>query len=65
MINVENLLTWLMNNLEITVAILGGVSISGLMYLKRNHNTENDLTSFCIKYKRCNENINKAVKSVL
>lgn len=61
----QEVLAFFINNLEITVAILGGLSIGGFMFLKKNGTNENDLTPLYIKYKRYNERINKATKSIL
>ena len=56
---------FLYNNLEIIVAVVGGLSMGGIMFVTKSKGGENDLTQFYIKYKRHTESINKSSKSVL
>jgi hypothetical protein len=58
-----DVLTFILNNLEIIIASAGGL---GAVYLftKRNpRKVSNDLTSQYIKYKKHQESINQATKS--
>ena len=53
------------DNLEIIVAVVGGLSMGGVMFISKGKSRDNDLTQIYIKHKKHTENINKSSKSVL
>lgn len=55
---------FLYNNLEMVVAIVGGVSIFGVLFFSKSKGTGNDLTYLYIKHKKHTDNINKSTKSI-
>lgn len=55
---------FLMNNLEIIVGIVGGLSMGGIMYATKSKSSENDLTQIYIKHKKHTDNINKSSKTI-
>lgn len=55
---------FLMNNLEIIVGVVGGLSIGGIMFITKSKGGENDLTHIYIKYKKHSDNINKSAKTM-
>lgn len=55
---------FIIDNLELIVAISGGISVGLIMLIKNSSSNENDLTPLYIKYKRYNDNINKSTKSI-
>lgn len=54
---------FIMDNLEIVVAIVGGLSFGGVMFVSKYKSNENDLTQLYIKHKKHSDNINKSAKS--
>lgn len=57
-------MNFLINNLEIIVAAVGGLSIGGIMFITKNKSGENDLTQIYVKYKKHTDNINKSSKTI-
>lgn len=57
-------MNFLIDNLEIIVAVVGGLSIGGIMFITKSKSGENDLTQIYIKYKKHTDNINKSSKTI-
>lgn len=55
---------FVIENLEIVVGAIGGISIAGIMFLTKTKGGENDLTQLYIKYKKHSDNINKSSKTI-
>lgn len=55
---------FIVNNLEIIVAVVGGLSIGGILFTHKTKGGENDLTRFYIKYKRHSDSISKSSKTI-
>lgn len=55
---------FIIENLEIIVAVVGGLSIGGIMFVTKSKNGDNDLTPLYIKYKKHNDYINKSSKTI-
>lgn len=55
---------FIIDNLEIIVAVVGGISIGGIMLITKSKSGENDLTPLYIKYKKHNDYINKSTKTI-
>lgn len=56
---------FVIDNLEIIVAAVGGISFGGIMLLTKSKSGENDLTQLYIKYKKHSDNVNKSAKTIL
>lgn len=55
---------FIINNLELIVAVVGGLSIGGVLFTHKTKSGENDLTRFYIKYKRHSDSISKSSKTI-
>lgn len=55
---------FLIDNLEVIVAIVGGMSFGGVMFLTKAKSGENDLTQFYIKYKKRSDSANRSSKTI-
>lgn len=55
---------FILDNLEIIVAVVGGLSIGAYMLTRKSGSRENDLTPLYIKYKRHSDSISKSTKSI-
>lgn len=55
---------FLIANLEIIVAPIGGLFIGGIMFFVKSKNGENDLTQLYIKYKKHSDRVNKSTKTI-
>ncbi len=60
----DNVLTFLLDNLEMTVAAVGGIGVVFFITKKKPRNTSNDLTQLYIKYKRHSDSISKTTKTL-
>lgn len=54
---------FLIDNLEIIVGIVGGLSFGSIMLVTKSKSGENDLTQTYIKYKKYSDNVNKSAKT--
>lgn len=57
-------MNFLIDNLEIIVAVVGGLSIGGIMLGTKHKGSMNDLTPIYIKHKKHTDNINKSSKTI-